>query len=98
LVACGTFLIAQDIYYDASRRSLLINVCTHVVLAVLLLDEISFILLEKNKLIFAVGWGHKSSEHFFTYSDEGMRHVVFYPKLMSLSVRTVIISDIPWTP
>ncbi|KAG8056165.1 hypothetical protein GUJ93_ZPchr0001g29398 [Zizania palustris] len=32
-------------------------------------------------------WDEKSSEHYFIYSDEGSRHAVFYPTLMSLSVR-----------
>jgi chitinase domain-containing protein 1 len=29
----------------------------------------------------------KSLEHFFIYSDEGVKHTVFYPTLTSLSVR-----------
>ncbi|TVU35895.1 hypothetical protein EJB05_17802, partial [Eragrostis curvula] len=32
-------------------------------------------------------WDDKSLEHYFIYSDEGVRHAVFYPTLMSLSVR-----------
>lgn len=32
-------------------------------------------------------WDEKSSEHFFVYSDKGLRHAVFYPTLMSLSLR-----------
>ncbi|KAM0912691.1 hypothetical protein ACQ4PT_012656 [Festuca glaucescens] len=42
-------------------------------------------LLEKYRP--SLQWDDKSSEHFFTYSDEGVRHAVFYPTLMSLSVR-----------
>uniref|UniRef100_A0A0E0JLA0 Chitinase domain-containing protein 1 n=1 Tax=Oryza punctata TaxID=4537 RepID=A0A0E0JLA0_ORYPU len=42
-------------------------------------------LLEKYKP--SLQWDEKSSEHFFVYSDKGLRHAVFYPTLMSLSVR-----------
>nr|TKW15425.1 hypothetical protein SEVIR_5G236600v2 [Setaria viridis] len=43
------------------------------------------LLLEKYKP--SLQWDEKSVEHFFIYSDEGVRHAVFYPTLMSLSVR-----------
>jgi chitinase domain-containing protein 1 len=42
-------------------------------------------LIEKYKP--SLQWDDKSSEHFFIYLDEGVRHAVFYPTLMSLSVR-----------
>ncbi|KAJ1284362.1 hypothetical protein BS78_03G197800 [Paspalum vaginatum] len=42
-------------------------------------------LLEKYKP--SLQWDEKSLEHFFVYSDEGVKHAVFYPTLMSLSVR-----------
>uniref|UniRef100_A0A453F2L8 Chitinase domain-containing protein 1 n=1 Tax=Aegilops tauschii subsp. strangulata TaxID=200361 RepID=A0A453F2L8_AEGTS len=42
-------------------------------------------LLEKYKP--SLQWDDKSSEHFFIYSDKGVRHAVFYPTLLSLSVR-----------
>ncbi|KAK3161306.1 hypothetical protein QOZ80_1BG0075470 [Eleusine coracana subsp. coracana] len=42
-------------------------------------------LLEKYKPY--LQWDDKSLEHYFIYSDEGVRHAVFYPTLMSLSVR-----------
>ncbi|KAF8676001.1 hypothetical protein HU200_047504 [Digitaria exilis] len=42
-------------------------------------------LLEKYKP--SLQWDEKSLEHFFIYSDEGVKHAVFYPTLMSLSVR-----------
>ncbi|KAM0907108.1 hypothetical protein ACQ4PT_016356 [Festuca glaucescens] len=42
-------------------------------------------LLEKYRP--SLQWDDKSSEHFFIYSDEVVRHAVFYPTLMSLSVR-----------
>ncbi|KAL6615596.1 hypothetical protein ACP70R_037866 [Stipagrostis hirtigluma subsp. patula] len=42
-------------------------------------------LLEKYKP--SLQWDEKSLEHYFIYSDEGVRHAVFYPTLMSLSVR-----------
>lgn len=32
-------------------------------------------------------WDEKNLEHFFIYSDEVVKHAVFYPTLMSLSVR-----------
>uniref|UniRef100_A0A0D9YBS9 Chitinase domain-containing protein 1 n=1 Tax=Oryza glumipatula TaxID=40148 RepID=A0A0D9YBS9_9ORYZ len=42
-------------------------------------------LLDKYKP--SLQWDEKSSEHFFVYSDKGLRHAVFYPTLMSLSLR-----------
>ena len=42
-------------------------------------------LLEKYKP--SLQWDEKSLEHFFIYSHEGVRHAVFFPTLMSLSVR-----------
>ncbi|KAL6842573.1 hypothetical protein ACP4OV_027417 [Aristida adscensionis] len=42
-------------------------------------------LVEKYKP--SLQWDEKSLEHYFIYSDEGVRHAVFYPTLMSLSVR-----------
>ncbi|RLM91882.1 chitinase domain-containing protein 1 [Panicum miliaceum] len=41
-------------------------------------------LLEKYKP--SLQWDEKSSEHFFIYSHEGVRHAVFFPTLMSLSL------------
>ncbi|CAO2204057.1 unnamed protein product [Urochloa humidicola] len=43
------------------------------------------LLLEKYKP--SLQWDDKSLEHFFIYSNEGVKHAVFYPTLMSLSVR-----------
>ncbi|CAL4975238.1 unnamed protein product [Urochloa decumbens] len=43
------------------------------------------LLLEKYRP--SLQWDEKSLEHFFIYSDEGVKHAVFYPTLMSLSVR-----------
>nr|AVY91700.1 glycosyl hydrolase [Saccharum hybrid cultivar SP80-3280] len=42
-------------------------------------------LLEKHKP--SLQWDEQNLEHFFIYSDEGVKHAVFYPTLMSLSVR-----------
>ncbi|CAL4955852.1 unnamed protein product [Urochloa decumbens] len=43
------------------------------------------LLLEKYRP--SLQWDERSLEHFFIYSDEGVKHAVFYPTLMSLSVR-----------
>ncbi|XP_073007741.1 uncharacterized protein [Typha latifolia] len=42
-------------------------------------------LLEKHRP--ALQWEEKSSEHLFIYSHNNLRHAVFYPSLMSISVR-----------
>ncbi|OAY85599.1 chitinase domain-containing protein 1 [Ananas comosus] len=42
-------------------------------------------LLEKHKP--KLQWEEKSSEHFFVYSLNNVKHAVFYPSLMSISLR-----------
>ncbi|GFY92321.1 glycosyl hydrolase superfamily protein [Actinidia rufa] len=44
------------------------------------------VLLEKHKP--SLQWDENSAEHFFVYSDnQNIRHAVFYPTLMSISIR-----------
>ncbi|XP_010913890.1 uncharacterized protein [Elaeis guineensis] len=42
-------------------------------------------LLEKHRPV--LRWDDKSAEHFFIYSHDNVRHAVFYPSLMSISMR-----------
>lgn len=46
-------------------------------------------LLEKHQP--TLQWEEKSAEHYFLYSDNNIKHAVFYPSLMSISMR---LSDV----